>query len=417
MKNCPRPPAKGFSRTRRTALSASALLLLFACAAPTLATSLPLEYSSLPAVPPSPQGDQAAFSDYAWRLFVALNWPAQPGVRGVPDRRAPFGAPGLTVWQSFKTSGQLFLPNAQDPGPWNSGAIVAPFLRFHSKAPSELPLPPSIRQAVGGWLIDTQSNPTYYEIAVNQLSYDYVRSNRYYDASVLNQATSVQFPDGALEIKASWRIMQGVDPTRYRTLVTQVMTFDASGQPTGRYETKTVGLVGLHIVYKPAGFPQWIWATFEQRDNAPDDASAPGTTAKWSYYNPACSGPYCTPNVSPLASGQPFGTPNQVTRLSPIRPATAVSNTKWQALLRGTAFANYELISPQWPSDPNDPGNPQGTPTPGTVANTTMESYIQPTSSCMDCHSTARVPNGNIKSNYSFLFLFAQSPSSPTPQP
>lgn len=40
-----------------------------------------------------------------------------------------------------------------------------------------------------------------------------------------------------------------------------------------------------------------------------------------------------------------------------------------------------------------------------------MESYIQPISSCMDCHSTARVPNGNIKTNYSFIFLFAQQPT------
>ena len=80
-------------------------------------------------------------------------------------------------------------------------------------------------------------------------------------------------------------------------------------------------------------------------------------------------------------------------------------------MLAGTPFAFYRLISPQWPSDPNDPGNPQGSPTPGTVANLTMESYIQPTSSCMDCHSTARVPNGSIKSNYSFIFLFAQTPN------
>jgi hypothetical protein len=27
----------------------------------------------------------------------------------------------------------------------------------------------------------------------------------------------------------------------------------------------------------------------------------------------------------------------------------------------------------------------------------------------MDCHSTARVPGDAVKSNYSFVFLFAQS--------
>jgi hypothetical protein len=115
--------------------------------------------------------------------------------------------------------------------------------------------------------------------------------------------------------------------------------------------------------------------------------------------------------VSPLVSHAPFGTPNRVTRITPIANDIQKINGEWQARMKGTAFQYYRLIAPQWPVDPNDPGNPQGTPTPGTVANVALESYVQPTSSCMDCHSTARVPNGRIKTNYSFIFLFAQSPA------
>lgn len=399
------------------------LLLLTGCHLTAASTpSLPAGACRLPATPPAPTDNQAAFSDYAWRLFVALNWPAQSGQRGVPNCDAAFGTPGPVVWETFKTTVQLFLPNGADPGPWNAATATASAgtspaaraLTFHSKAPDALKLPPSIRQAVGGWLIDVASNPTYYDIAVNQTSYDYVRANRYYDATVVNSAQQVTFPTGALEIKAAWRILD--DPAvaaRFHTTQASVMTFDAHGKPTGTYVSKTVGLVGLHIVYQATGFPQWIWATFEQVDNAPD-AGAAATGGSWSYFNAACSGDWCTPNTSPVASGQPFGTPNQITRLSPIRPATAASNATWQAKLSGTPFAYYQLISPQWPSDPNDPGNPQGTPTPGTVANTVLESYIQPTSSCMDCHSTARTPNGATKTNYSFIFLFAQPSSSPS---
>ncbi len=381
--------------------------------------TVPAGYCNLPATPPSPTDGQAAFSDYAWRLFVALNWPAQSGTRGVPNCDAAFGSPGPVVWETFKTTEQLFLPNGTDPGPWNSTTASTPpaarALTFHSKAPDALKLPPSIRQAVGGWLIDVNSNPTYYDIAVNETSYDYVRANRYYDATIVNSAQQVTFPTGALEIKAAWRILD--DPAtaaRFHTVQASVMTFDASGNPTGIYVSKIVGLVGFHIVYQATGFPQWIWATFEQVDNAPD-AGATGT-GQWSYFNANCSGDWCTPNTSPVAAGQPFGTPNQITRLSPIRPATAAANATWQAKLSGTPFSYYQLISPQWPSDPNDPGNPQGTPTPGTVANTVLESYIQPTSSCMDCHSTARTPNGATKTNYSFIFLFAQ-PSTPSASP
>ena len=373
--------------------------------------AVPASYQHFPDDAPDPQADFAAFSDYAWKSFIALNWPAKPDERGVPNPNATLGDPGLTVWQTFKTTGQVFLPGAADPGPWNSGPVVANALQHHSKAPDSLPLPPAIQQAVGGWLTDVESNPTYYEIAIDQTSYNYVRRQQFYNANIVNGAPAVDFPDGSLEVKASWRIMENVDASRYHTLDTKVMTFDSNGNATGRYVDKTVGLVGMHIVYKAPGFPQWIWATFEHVDNAPDSADAAGSKKAWSYYNPGCTGDYCEPNVSPVAAHQPFGTPNQVTRITPIRPAVAASNAQWQQTVSGTPFQYYELISPQWPSDPNDPGNPQGTPTPGTVANVTMESYIQPTSSCMDCHSTARVPSSRIKSNYSFIFLFAQTPA------
>ena len=365
-------------------------------------------YCQLPASPPAPGDDQQAFSTYAWRMFVAVNWPARPGERGQPDcTGGSIGSSAPTVWESFKTSQQIFLPGAVDPGPWNSGVKTPLQLKYHSKAPSVLKLPASIRQAVGGWLIDQQSNPTYYQIAVNETAYNYIRDNHYYNANTVNSASQIQLPEGALEIKASWRIMHNADTHRYLTSTAQVMIFDANGKPTGKYRQAQVGLVGLHIVYKAKDYPQWIWATFEQVDNVGD----PGSGINASYYNPQCSGSYCTPNVSPIKSGQPFGTPNQLTRVTSILPVTQHINTQWRKLLTGTPFQYYQLISPQWPSDPNDPGNPQGTPTPGTVANVTMESYIQPISSCMDCHSTARVPNGNIKTNYSFIFLFAQQPT------
>lgn len=376
--------------------------------------TVPTEYCQLPTAAPPLNSGQAGFSEYAWQLFVALNWPVTAGQRGVPDCSRPFAAPGSTVWESFKTTQQLFLPGAKDPGPWDSGNNQVKYLIFDSKADSSLPLSDSIRQAVGGWLIDQHLNPTYYEIAVNETSYNYVLNNRYYNADVLNGASTVNFPYGSLEIKASWRIMQaGDDQSRYHTIKANVMVFDNQGNPTGQYKPAVVGLVGLHIVYKPAGFSQWTWATFEQVDNVTGGSAG----VKPSYFNPDCSGAYCTPNVSPLKSGQPFTSANQITRITPIRQETVNVNTKWQSLTAGTPFQYYELISPQWPADPDNPGNPQGTPTPGTVANVTMESYIQPISSCMDCHSTARVPNNNIKTNYSFIFLFAQEPSEGSDKP
>lgn len=355
---------------------------------------------------PWPRAGLAEFSDYAWRLFVAVNWPVARGQRGVPDCRLPLGAPGRTVWESYKTVDQIFLANAADPGPWNRGGYAGT-LRFRSKAPGELPLEDAIDQAVGGWVIDQRGNPTYYHVAVNEVGYDYIRRNRYYDAGVLNRGPRIDFPTGALEVKGAWRIVERADAGRYHTIPARVMTFDAAGRPTGRYRDALLGLTGLHVVYKAPGFPQWTWATFEHMDNAPDAASPTGT---WSYFGQGCTGPHCTPNVSPTRAGIPFGVPNPVVRLSPIRPEVAAVNARWQSAVASTPFRYYRLIAPQWPSDPDDPGVPDGSPTPGTVANVVMETYIQPTSSCMDCHSTARVPNSSAKTNYSFLFGFAKSP-------
>jgi hypothetical protein len=364
----------------------------------------------LPVNAPDPQAGFAEFSEYSWALFVAANWPALEGERGVPDCARPLGSDGPTVWESYKTVDQIFLAGAADPGPWNSGGLDGT-LRFRAKAPAELPVEVAIDQAVGGWLIDQRGNPTYYHVAVNRTAYEYVRSNRFYDADVLNRATRIAFPDGALEVKGSWRIVDGLDTSRYHTMAAQVMTYDTAGNPTGVYRPAMLGLTGLHVVYRAPSFPQWTWATFEHVDNAPDAASP---TGEWSYFSERCTGPYCMPNVSPKQARVPFGVPNQVTRVSPVRASVAAVNARWQAKVAGTPFRYYQLIAPQWPSAPDDPGIPDGSPTPGTVANVAMESYIQPVSSCMDCHSTARVPNGSIKTNYSFIFLFAQSSSDGT---
>src|SRR5436853_7374442 len=56
------------------------------------------------------------FECMMWQNFVYVNWPALAGQRGVPNSKAKFGAPGPTVWESYKTSDQVFLPGAANPG-------------------------------------------------------------------------------------------------------------------------------------------------------------------------------------------------------------------------------------------------------------------------------------------------------------
>src|SRR3954451_2796759 len=59
-----------------------------------------------------------------WQTFFYLNWPVTNGKRGVPNTGAKFGTPGTTVWESFKTIDQVFLPNGAPPTPWDKNLLL-----------------------------------------------------------------------------------------------------------------------------------------------------------------------------------------------------------------------------------------------------------------------------------------------------
>jgi len=173
----------------------------------------------------------------------------------------------------------------------------------------------------------------------------------------------------------------------------------------------TVGLVGLHVTQKTPTLPQWTWATFEQIDNVPPQAS--GYTGPLSFNNPNCPITKCPPNPSTEKNGVPTGIPTQVTRVVPIGPAAAAANPLWQQTLRRAVatspFQYYELVDIQWPQTPGR--FPVGNPTPGFLANTVMETYVTE-SSCINCHFTARTKSGNLSSDYSFMLAEAQPATS-----
>lgn len=356
---------------------------------------------------PKSGASQKEFDQYSWRMFTALNQPVG-SIPGKPDCTRAIGSSTNTVWRSFKFSDQIFLPDAKNPGPWGGKpSSLNEVIRGISKVSSDIDK--TINQPVGGWLIDQRQNPTYYQIAANKISYDYIVSNGLYNKNTAEKFNLINFPYFATEIKASWRVLTDNDAAdRYMTISATVATFDNAGKENGTKKVK-LGLVGLHIITKAAGFPQWVWATFEQVDNVSESSGHFS-----SYYNKSATqvnqSP-CANRQSPCVSapGSTFHTANPLTRVTPINKVTAQVNHAAQSDLNTSYLQYYQLITTQRAADPNDPGNPAGTPTPATAANTTMESYIQPTSSCMDCHSTAVIKTGK-KSDYSFLFLHAKKP-------
>lgn len=269
---------------------------------------------------------------------------------------------------------------------------------------------------------------------------------------------------GAIEVKAAWTPLpaDGSLNYRYKTAVAEIR--DPATRAT---RTVTVGLVGLHIIRKRFPKMPWIWSTFEHIDNSPDEAANGGATPPklpsnpnqrprpgYTFFNtnciPAQDPTYgCRHNVPPPPCGavgicSNYRKPMQITRINPVgEPANGVTAYVWSLLPAQSVYNYYRLINVQWPQaplrTPPGPGRrtllPMDNPAPQgaaggsgqIVANTTLESFLQTSASCMDCHvfasiasapgqrgpggsrrATKTAPAGGLPpyaSDYSFIFF------------
>ncbi|AFY60473.1 c-type cytochrome [Synechococcus sp. PCC 6312] len=362
---------------------------------------------------------QRAADLFAWQEFIALNWPAKSGVRGVPDQTVNINAVAPRVWETWKETSEVYLPDGREPLPWNAAAPLPPglgkplkILYRQSKVDEVLSdefQPTKADLALPGTLTDQQGRIVRYEIRMNQVAFDYVVQNKLYDANHQAKLEQFNFPNGAILIKAAWREVEPTEEARFHTVSAYVS--DRADLTKATYQEIRMGLVGFHIMHKTASAPQWIWSTYEQVDNVRGEQP--------SFFNPHC--PDCLANHQTQAH-----VPNQVTRLTPIpnqnpdcnQPNQAIDNVAElnktiQAGLKNSVWQYYELVNTQWPLP-----KAKIDPTPKTVfqvkppilANTTMETYIQKTSSCMGCHAIARGvnPNQYTASDFTFTLAYAQ---------
>jgi hypothetical protein len=405
----------------------------------------------------------------AWQSFISLNWAADPNNPGQPDPSVPasaFGAPGDTtpkVWETYLEASAVF--NASRTTAKTLWAAKRPaiksLVRVSKQGATDLSLS-GIKQAGDGkWLTSQSGQLTYYEIRMNQDEYQFITTNVFsgsdlttyagqaacaagsngkggfllpaggggagatLDTDCLGNPAKYGANVGAIEIKAAWVPLPADHSLdyRYKTAVAQI-----TDPKTGATVQVTVGLVGLHIIRKVQGAPQFVWSTFEQIDNSPDEAggsySAPVLPANpnrkalgsFTYFNPNCTTAgdptyKCQHNALPGkpcdAKGQPAGcypysAPMQITRLTPVDPtANSVTGYVWSLLPANSVYNYYRLISVQWPNSPAvvkagaTVPLPNGDITPSSktsiVANTTLETYQQSKNACMDCHQSAPV--------------------------
>jgi hypothetical protein len=396
----------------------------------------------------TPQDARPFFDNFSWQSFIALNWPALSGSRGVPNDpdnpnvffSSPNGAP--VVWGTYKDSFDLFGQKDQRPSPWDSQTSpMSPCpnattndktLIFATKGDTPLM---QTKEAFSFPLIDQRSNYVYYDIRYDEAQYNFIRGHDSDPSSWLyllknltpkeNAQFGVQMPVtttsalGSIMVKAAWRINTSSDnPKRFYAINAQIYN-----PLTQTCTPSTMLLVALHIAHKVDPFTEWVWSTFEQVDNVPPDADVtpkPSPPPNGYSFNNGTDTPKSADgyNYKPAlpSPGQPPPAPSpvQVTRVNaipntPERQSTREVNAYYRALLRGTVWHYYQLAVTQWPATPgigqgkpfmliqNGGVYPQnaGAPFPANDAvNATIETYFQTQTdaagaggnSCMSCH-------------------------------
>jgi hypothetical protein len=418
--------------------------------------------------------NQVAANCFAWQEFIYANWKADPNNPGTPDPNAQpssFGTPNdtsATVWESFLGASQVFSqPVSDTAAAWSAKRPqVITLTRLSKLGDAVLD---SIGQAGDGkWITDQRGLPAFYDIRLNQDEYDYITKNVFAgsdlttfagqsacasqpgkngrggfnlpagnasgntDVDCLGNVTTYGQGVGTMEIKAAWVVLpaDGSLNYRYKTAIAQYTL------PGGAPTQATMGLVGLHIIHKVPGADQFIWATFEQIDNDPDNNNGnpvaptlpPNSNQKpspgYTFFNPKCNPQTdtyykCVPNTlpgvpcpvgkPPTPGCFPYSAPMQITRMTAVdSQANQVTGYAWSLLPANSVFNYYRLIDVQWPNSAS-PVPPQSrvplstgdiTPSSATriVANTTLETYMQTKNACMDCHQGAPIAHRSQQS-------------------
>ncbi|MFD1295785.1 hypothetical protein ACFQ4Q_03945 [Lysobacter gummosus] len=399
---------------------------------PPLSSTIPLEIS-VPQQKPNLQDLQDDFDLFSWQSFVAVNWPAGPD--GNPKPGASIGPDVPTVWENWKESRDIFLPGGATPPPWGQDPPPPDVCKGQGAATlnlTQIGKTPNVLDESGepfetGPLIDQNGQYVRFAIMANQDMFNTIVSDGLYSkAGQARFAQPANFAQpkgsknvGAIMIKSSWKVMGANDDvSRFHTI--QALVYTNPGEHEGiaaACKRQTVGLVGLHIAHKTADEPQWVWSTFEHVDNVPSQGE-PIDKPHYNFYDKNCT-KNCDANEPPPRPWNPnaaYTQPTQVMREIPLTASTKALNARYQAALLknypGTVWANYELISTQWPTNASNPTDPTGNPAPSFLANATLETYIQgkvpqTSSSCTACHNNATMTNG-LSSDFTYLLQRAQ---------
>jgi hypothetical protein len=399
---------------------------------------------------------QRGFDFYSWRTYIALNSPAD----GSPIDKSQPDTP--TRWEdmdSFKQLLDVMLPPEMRPPKWpaDKAEMEAEKLRLMPPACGAQYKPGTmvvkmIEESYNepfktGPLIDQQGHYAIFDILMNRQMFGYISDHQLFSRdgqkSAANFGLAVDVPvgqnpdatkgiagdTGAFMLKVSWKILTP-DEIKARNfhMVNALVLMPQPGDPKLKPPClpETLGLIGFHAVHKTKNRPQWVWTSFEHKNNVPDkdEVADRDFHGPYNFYDINCRDNCPDVNATPPRE---FWEPDpelqlkfkdvkfksQIVRETPLTDAARNMNRIFHSMLEGTVWENYMLLSTQWPSafgcatrksvDSAVPlpqtdflKQPDTTcsPAPTFFANSTLETYSQgaiplASSSCIACHGNA----------------------------
>ncbi len=368
--------------------------------------------------PSQPFNSFCAFHQWAWQSFLWLT-------------QQPNGGKQLR-FQAFPTVQDVI--TGQDSSA--SRGTMRLKVRTQKTHGPNTPLD-EINQAdpVPGVLVDHGGRAGYYSQYVNPQMFQQIIRLHWNDPAVLNSIPpATEFKTGDVELKALWKVVQpGENIKNYYTqqaLVDRLVT-----GPNGNIRVDPsfpplkvrVVLAGLHVTGWVKGHPEAVWATFEQRNNAPDLApnqspSAPVSNHNWTYYSAGTNALGCNQvNTTSLALDPKTQTLQPITQVcrqypSGMAAGTASTDPNLQAIttlnasvqrqLGGDVARNYFEVGAIWIT-PGLNGNVvlqpnstlQDNLTGSTLLNNSViETFTQNLSgsnNCFGCHNTLQYQPSN----------------------
>jgi hypothetical protein len=382
------------------------------------------------------EADNCSFHQFMWQSLFYLVQPSKKDSE-------------VLNFETWMPSYGLFVGPGETPADWGSIAKSG-YCKGPAKPKASHVFSNLTKQAGSGQpLIDKAGKPVYYSVSVNKPAYGFITGCDLYkaqcsltlapdlltptDYNVVDipvKYPDLEFPEQSIELKLSWKILtsaEKISNTFYTTTGTVQSGSDACSE-------EVLGLVGIHIVSKTQKHPEFIWATFEHKNNAPvclsTDAKPP-IGGDWTFYNPKCTGSDCDTNEynpgkpTQVCTMHPWGDPtigtfpnnlncdstpppgyicDEMTQQYVIKPNTAnlkaldkSVSAMLAKLTKGDSnklWANYTLVGNIWTTGQHLPPDLQIQRGSLSDANNTMETYVQNgeanitnPNSCFSCHN------------------------------